>query len=826
MKKHFFLLPALLLFIFLISLFLGFGIYDDQTILVGDSLYYNDPSFRSFAGNFFSTRPSNFVMDVDNNLQNYPFFQYTQRSFRNGEIPWWNPYVGMGIPFVGFCTGVFDPVSALAGIFAPTEKLTNVIAVLGLLIAACGMLLFLGALGMSRPARIFGAIAFTFSGWTIVHLGRQMFMADIWMPWIFWAAERLVQRRSASRIALLALCCGLVCLPGHLQTSLQILAAVSFYFLVRIFQENRASRSRLGGIILSFTLALTLGIGIALIQIIPTTDLLRQPDLPQVGRSIQLKAENPITAIRYSIRGDWEVMRHMVPTALTAVSPLFFGTPRHSDYWWPTGPFSHFAGAVIYVGLLPLFFALYGFTKMKSLSSIRVWLVLAVVSAGVAYALPVFNLVNYLPGFDQINNGRVRLVYRFAVIVAAAIGFERFTDRSVHGPEKGGLLFAAGYAAAVCVLPVATFMVLPATALGKAVFADIGADQLLKIVKSAQIPVLVVLTSFVLLLMVWKLRLIGNMFFRTAVILIAFADSFWFFHDFNPLIPSSFVFPETHVVKFLKKDPSLSRVSSASMGYIMPANIKQLYGIYDIDLFSVLTVGRYAAVQSLVNPPSSDAIRNFHLSKPASYRGLINLMNVKYIVVPALKNTLYGKENPFGRLDQYRLVYDREVLIYENLEALPRAFLMNRATVLDTPADVLNSLKQPGFDPRKAVLLEKNPVSPALPESADQTPGGGAEILSLTSNRVIVRANTQSPAYLVLSEVNYPGWKATVDGVETTIYTAYYLFRSVYLKPGTHEIVFTFMPKSYALAWKISLGCLAITFVLLIAGFKRRTDSQ
>jgi len=258
MKKPLILLSTLLGFLFLISLFLDLRIFTGQTILVGDSLYYEDPSLRSFAEDVFTTHPSNFVMDVDNNLFNYPFLQYAQKSFERGEIPWWNPYVAMGIPFVGLGSGVFDPVAALAGLLAPPAKLTNVIAVLGLWIVAFGMFLFLGVLGMSLPARIFGAAAFTFSGWTIVYLGRQNFMAEIWMPWIFWAAERLIQKRCLARMGLFALFCGLVCLPGHLQTSLHIFTALSLYVLFRLLQEKRSPNASVG-LVLSFALAPYIG---------------------------------------------------------------------------------------------------------------------------------------------------------------------------------------------------------------------------------------------------------------------------------------------------------------------------------------------------------------------------------------------------------------------------------------------------------------------------------------------------------------------------------------------------------------------------------------
>jgi|GEM_PF-4809546 len=818
MRNILLFLAILLGFLLPISLLLDIRIYSDHSILVGDKLYYRDPTFRAYGGTFFDTRPSIPLMDVDNIRQNYPFRRYVQSSFARGEIPWWNPYVGMGVPFIGLGSGTFDPVAALAGFFASRAKLTNVIAVLALWFGACGMFLFLGTLGVSLSGRIFGAVTFICSGWTIVWLGRQNFMAEIWMPWLFWATERLIKERRSSRIGQLALFSCLVCLPGHLQTSFHIFLALLLYVLIRIIQSNQGFRKCLW-IVTPICLAIVLGIGIAIIQITPSLDLIGQLDPQSVGRSIQMKAEDRLAAIWLGFRGDWYTMRSTIPTALTAISPMFFGSPRDMNYWWPS---INLPESTLYVGLIPLFFAIYGFSKIRESPVLLVWLLLVLLSIGIAFGLPVFNLANYMPGFELINNGRLRLVYRFAIIVAAAFGLDRFMKGAVRRTGEKDCLFSGLYSVSVIGIPVFAYAIFSLFFAGKGAFTDIKTFSPWEFIRLVEVHILVILLVSCLLTLARKHRLVGSRIFSYLVILITFADSFWIFHNFNPVMPSSFVFPETRAVQFLKKDSSFFRVSSL-LGKALPANTKQLYGIFDIDLFSVLAVKRYAALQARINAPPYDAVRSFRFSKPAAYPGLINLLNVKYIVVPAKENIPGWRRDPFRTLDQYRPVYHREVLIHQNLEVLPRAFLVHRSRIL-APDDTLDTLLGSNFKPAEAVLLE-DPSSPRLPEKPDVTIGDSVKIASFAPNQVIVHTHSASQAYLVLSEVYYPGWKATVNGVEKKIYPAYYLFRAVYLREGKNEIVFTFMPESYDMARKISLVCLIISIILLLAGLKKSWDS-
>jgi uncharacterized membrane protein YfhO len=57
-----------------------------------------------------------------------------------------------------------------------------------------------------------------------------------------------------------------------------------------------------------------------------------------------------------------------------------------------------------------------------------------------------------------------------------------------------------------------------------------------------------------------------------------------------------------------------------------------------------------------------------------------------------------------------------------------------------------------------------------------------------------------------VSEAYYPnGWKAFIDGVETPIYRADYLFRAVVVPQGTHTVTMKFEPRGFALGKTISL---------------------
>ena len=77
-------------------------------------------------------------------------------------------------------------------------------------------------------------------------------------------------------------------------------------------------------------------------------------------------------------------------------------------------------------------------------------------------------------------------------------------------------------------------------------------------------------------------------------------------------------------------------------------------------------------------------------------------------------------------------------------------------------------------------------------------------------------------AGLVLTEVDYPGWKATIDGRPAKIERVNYLMRGVVVPPGKHTVEMRYEPKSWTVGWIITAFSLVILAALVVLGLVRR----
>jgi hypothetical protein len=141
---------------------------------------------------------------------------------------------------------------------------------------------------------------------------------------------------------------------------------------------------------------------------------------------------------------------------------------------------------------------------------------------------------------------------------------------------------------------------------------------------------------------------------------------------------------------------------------------------------------------------------------------------------------------------RFRLVHSGDVKIYENLDVLPRAYLVHEVIGVDDGADALAALQSGRVDPEVRAVVEGLASFSTAPAPSDW-----ATILSYEPERVEVFTNTDANALLVLSDTAFPGWQATVDGVPAPIYVTNYLSRGVVVPPGEHTVVFAYQPASW-----------------------------
>lgn len=135
--------------------------------------------------------------------------------------------------------------------------------------------------------------------------------------------------------------------------------------------------------------------------------------------------------------------------------------------------------------------------------------------------------------------------------------------------------------------------------------------------------------------------------------------------------------------------------------------------------------------------------------------------------------------------------------VYENANFMPRATLVSRARMAPSRAAALDLISSPDFDPRTEVVLE-GPAQAAPAPAAAAGAAGTARIDGYAPERIAVTAEVApGGGWLVLSEVFFPGWTATVDGAAAATVRADAVFRAVRLEPGRHTVVFEYRPQSF-----------------------------
>lgn len=63
-----------------------------------------------------------------------------------------------------------------------------------------------------------------------------------------------------------------------------------------------------------------------------------------------------------------------------------------------------------------------------------------------------------------------------------------------------------------------------------------------------------------------------------------------------------------------------------------------------------------------------------------------------------------------------------------------------------------------------------------------------ARFVEYEANNSVIETEAETPSVLVVSEINYPGWTATIDGTPTPIHATNFLLRGVGVPAGRHRV--------------------------------------
>ncbi|HYH10806.1 MAG TPA: YfhO family protein, partial [Thermomicrobiales bacterium] len=239
-------------------------------------------------------------------------------------------------------------------------------------------------------------------------------------------------------------------------------------------------------------------------------------------------------------------------------------------------------------------------------------------------------------------------------------------------------------------------------------------------------------------------------------------------------------------------------------------NRATLFGLSDVQGYNPLQLQRYVEYVAAMNGGPQE-YHGLYVLPGGANSPLLDMLNARYVVVPANPSPAWPGLGPAS--DAWPTVYaDQRVRVLERLSALPRAWIVHDAQQV-APDEALAQLVGGASDPRRVVLLEDPP--PPTGEPADPA-ADAAEITQYSPDTITIRTTSGAPGLLVLAETWDPGWRATVNGAEVTIYRANYALRAIPIPAGVSTIELHYTPPSLQLGLVVSsIGLVALTAALL-----------
>lgn len=173
---------------------------------------------------------------------------------------------------------------------------------------------------------------------------------------------------------------------------------------------------------------------------------------------------------------------------------------------------------------------------------------------------------------------------------------------------------------------------------------------------------------------------------------------------------------------------------------------------------------------------------------------VLNMLNTKYFILPLQGGQTVPLENPYT---------------YGN------AWLVDKVSYVDNANQELETTGKIAL--RHEAVADKK-FRDVLGDGIEQDTLSLVSIKSYEPNQLVYEVNTGKGGVVVFSEIYFPGWIATVDGVEQELGRVDYVLRALRVKPGKHEVVLSFFPKSIKRTETVAYCAYGILILLIVGG--------
>lgn len=728
-----------------------------------------------------------------------PIVEKTAAMFRDFELPLWNSDTSMGRPLLaGFSAELTNPFRWPLAVF-PSPWLWDATMLARFWVAGAFTYLLVKRLGVGRLGSLAAGAAYMLSGYFMLYLQTPHVDYAMFLPILLYSFELLAQKRTPPRAAFAAVAVALLILSDNPEAAAIGLVFGGAYYLFRIapnlrpLPRIRTNWRKLMRSLGPFALAALAGVGLTAAVLLPFLEL--TGSLPPFdGYAVH----------RHEAGAGIGTMHDGLNRVVSFFVPYFNGVPVSN--------FQHngLSGTRNWFGIVPAFLAMLAITRRGPWTQPR-WFFAAAAAFFImkTYGVPIINEAGRLPLLEVIDWS----LYSgpcISLSVAVLVGF------GVHAIRTGDV-------SRVQIAGVISFLAL----LGLW-FLYLNRDFLDTIPKVhlliwTGVPVALGAVAVAAYLLAQQrlitLRLAGGAAALLVAVELALPTA-PLHTDFGGLVEDTFVRdltvtdrPERYdpatkppYVDFLQDDESVYRVFG--LDRILYPNYQEAFGLDAITGFTATAIERYYRyVQTFIQPEAKSRFTGSFLPPLNSERApplivgnpMFDVTNVKYVMTRpdrTIADSITDPELAADIVQQFRLVYEGEVRVWENLHADPRAFLVYGITNVEDEDAALEAMRDPAFNPRITAVVEDAPVG-ELQLLDDNQFHQSVTIDSYDDNELTLSVQTDFPAFLVLTDTYAPGWHATIDGDDATIYPADLAFRGLLVPAGDHTIEFSYHPRSF-----------------------------
>jgi hypothetical protein len=773
-----------------------------------------------------------------------PRFLFLRHAIASGSFPFWDPYPAHGQGAASDALyQLFHLPSLPIRLLLPEVPAYNLWVALPVPLSAAGMYLFLRR-QVGAPAAALGAIAFGVSGPVVSSTNfPNMSWSLAAVPFVFWALERLFERRSASAAALLAVMVACQALAGE-PVSLAATLAIAFGYAV-------LPRPRRGDVRLAALAVYGLGTGalLAAIQYVP------------LGLAARGSSRSMII--------DAEFWTFHPLALLELVVPHFFGDYFHSNLrelaWMlalnsQRDPFYY----TMYIGV-PIVL-LSAIAMVSGRTATRFWTIAVVLCAVASLGAhtPIYPALQAI--LPPLKSFRFPVKYlslaAFGVSTLAAIAFQWLLDGDVPRRSLRTVLIATGVVAALTYVTIAWVLIAPGLPIrgffGLAVWAGVpspvqGAEFLLYRARPLLTSLLLKLLCTGFLLWVaaassreaapqseppagrWRsLRVLTRRERRLAIAVFSVfvvVDLLVSNAGVNPTVEPGLMQEPEWVTQIPAGSHQRVYIGGRLEGYVNTSDEDAPRYARTNDRHTMMEQ-RTQVVSEYVFQPSGFGLREsmsydlpvlwpvefsrahslFMISSRAARLRFLRRVGTRYVLLPT---------PPYpGARSLAQMEATEQMQLYELDPRASRAMIVPDALMGPNVEWQIQGMFLERFHPSDGVLVSETPPPPAgFPNAAAPA---SATFVEDGINRVVVDASLPADGYLALFDTYDPDWKVEVDGTPAPLMRANGLFRAVHLARGTHRVTFKYHPSAFYLGAQISAVTALVLAIAMLWERRRR----